>query len=133
MCCRAEGKPPQHGFTESFHRNLRDALRNEEVCDTLDDARHKHTLWRYHDNNRSRALLRDTMPGSGQAALIAQNQTPAKAPISWFAGKPLSRYGNTCRPCERESSGRALEQSEDDALAQTQAPESRTQTRKLPL
>jgi len=49
---------------------LRDELLNEEIFDTLDDARRKLALWRYDYNNPSRALLRNTLPGNGQTALI---------------------------------------------------------------
>ncbi len=33
------GKPQQNGFIESFNGSLRDELLNEEIFDTLDDAR----------------------------------------------------------------------------------------------
>ncbi len=35
------GKPQQNGFIESFNSSLRDELLNEEIFDTLDDARRK--------------------------------------------------------------------------------------------
>ena len=72
------GKPQQNGFIESFiesfNGSLRDELLNEEIFDTLDDARRKLALWRYDYNTLSRALLRNTLPGSGQAAFIAGQQ-----------------------------------------------------------
>jgi putative transposase len=40
------GKPQQNGFIESFNGSLRDELLNEEIFDTLDDARRKLALWR---------------------------------------------------------------------------------------
>jgi putative transposase len=45
------GKPQQNGFIESFNGSLRDELLNEELFDTLDDARRKLALWRYDYNN----------------------------------------------------------------------------------
>lgn len=60
------GKPQQNAFIESFNGSLRDELLNEEIFDTLDDARRKLALWRY-DYNTVR-------PHSSLA-----NQTPAKA------------------------------------------------------
>ena len=44
------GKPQQNAFIESFNGSLRDELLNEEVFDTLDDARRKIALWRYDYN-----------------------------------------------------------------------------------
>ncbi|SEK35441.1 Integrase core domain-containing protein [Pacificibacter marinus] len=44
------GKPQQNGFIESFNGSLRDELLNEEIFDTLDDARRKLALWRYDYN-----------------------------------------------------------------------------------
>ena len=40
------GKPQQNGFIESFNGSLRDELLNEEIFDTLDNARRKLALWR---------------------------------------------------------------------------------------
>lgn len=60
------GKPQQNAFVESFNGSLRDELLNEEIYDSLDDARRKLALWRY-DNNTIR-------PHSSLA-----NQTPQQA------------------------------------------------------
>ena len=60
------GKPQQNGFIESFNGSLRDELLNEEIFDTLDDARRKLALWRYDYNN--------VRPHSSLG-----NQTPAQA------------------------------------------------------
>lgn len=49
----APGKPQQNGFIESFNARLRDELLNEEVFDTLNDARRKLSRWR-HDYNQVR-------------------------------------------------------------------------------
>lgn len=42
----APGKPQQNGFVESFNSRLRDELLNEEVFDTLADARRALARWR---------------------------------------------------------------------------------------
>ena len=44
---------------------------NEDMFESLDDARRKLALWRYDDNNPLGTLLRNALPGSGQAALIS--------------------------------------------------------------
>jgi len=41
------GKPQQNGFIESFNGSLRDELLNEELFDSLADARRKLAIWRY--------------------------------------------------------------------------------------
>lgn len=45
------GKPQQNAFIESFNGSLRDELLNEEMFDSLEDARRKLALWRYNYNN----------------------------------------------------------------------------------
>lgn len=45
------GKPQQNGFIESFNGSLRDELLNEELFDSLADARRKLAIWRYDYNN----------------------------------------------------------------------------------
>ena len=66
------GKPRQNAFIESFNGSLRDELLNEEMFDILEDARRKLALWRYDYNTPLGTLLRNTLPGSGQTALIAR-------------------------------------------------------------
>lgn len=60
------GKPQRNAFIESFNGSLRDELLNEEIFDSLTDARRKLALWRY-DYNAVR-------PHSSLA-----NQTPLQA------------------------------------------------------
>ena len=60
------GKPQQNAFISSFNGSLRDELMNEEMFDSLDDARRKLALWRYDYNN--------VRPHSSLG-----NQTPAEA------------------------------------------------------
>ena len=47
------GKPQQNGFIESFNGSLRDELLNEELFDSLADARRKLAIWRYDYNPAS--------------------------------------------------------------------------------
>lgn len=60
------GKPQQNAFIESFNGSLRDELLNEELFDSLADARRKLAVWRYDYNN--------VRPHSS-----LQNRTPAQA------------------------------------------------------
>ena len=80
------GKPQQNGFIESFNGRLRDELLNEELFDTLDDARRKLALWRYDYNNvRPHSSLGNQTPTEAHRALeqfegsahdvLAQNTT----------------------------------------------------------
>ena len=81
------GRPQQNAFIESFNGSLRDELLNEEIFDTLDDARRKLALWRYDYNtvgphsslgNQTPKQARQALEqfeGSAPAAL-AQSGTP---------------------------------------------------------
>lgn len=44
--CIGPGKPQQNGYTESFNGCLRDECLNDEIIDSLADARRKLALWR---------------------------------------------------------------------------------------
>ena len=64
------GKPQQNAFIESFNGSLRDELLNEELFDTLDDARLKLALWRYDYNNvRPHSSLRNKTPAEARQTL----------------------------------------------------------------
>jgi len=80
------GKPQQNAVIESFNGNLRDELSNEELSDSLDDARRKLALWRYDYNAvRPHSSLRNQTPLQSRRALeqfegsapgaIAQDET----------------------------------------------------------
>ncbi len=47
----APGKPQQNGFAESFNGKLHDELLNDEVFDSLGDAKRALSLWRHDFNN----------------------------------------------------------------------------------
>ena len=64
------GKPQQNAFIESFNGSLRDELLNEEMFDSLDDARRKLALWRYDYNNiRPHSSLGNKTPTEARRSL----------------------------------------------------------------
>ena len=64
------GKPQQNAFIESFNGSLRDELLNEEIFDSLDDARRKLALWRYDYNTvRPHSSLGNQTPQQARRAL----------------------------------------------------------------
>ena len=65
----APGKPTQNAFIESFNGRLRDELLNEEVFDSLADARKKLAMWRYDYNNvRPHSALGGSTPATARRA-----------------------------------------------------------------
>jgi hypothetical protein len=74
------GKPGavQNAFIESFNGSLRDECLNEEILDSLDDARRKLALWRYDYNNvRPHSSLGSLTPAEARRAL---EQSEGSAP-----------------------------------------------------
>ena len=64
------GKPQQNGYIESFNGSLRDECLNEEIFDTLADARRILALWRYDYNNvRPHSSLGNKTPAEARRAL----------------------------------------------------------------
>ena len=64
------GKPQQNGFIESFNGSLRDECLNEEIFDSLADARRTLALWRYDYNNvRPHSSLGNQTPAEARRAL----------------------------------------------------------------
>jgi len=50
--------PQQNGFTDGSNGSLQDKLLNEELFDTVDNARRKRALWQYdYKNVRPHSLL----------------------------------------------------------------------------
>lgn len=80
---KARAERPLHGaIIESFNGSLRDELLNEEIFDSLDDARCKLALWRYDYNTvRPHSSLGNKTPAEARRALaspepeIYQSQT----------------------------------------------------------
>lgn len=62
------GKPQQNGFIESFNGSLRDELLNEELFDSLADARAKLALWRYDYHVRPHSSLGNRTPAQARRA-----------------------------------------------------------------
>ncbi|MBL3610577.1 IS3 family transposase [Rhodovulum sulfidophilum] len=66
----APGKPQQNGYIESFNGSLRDECLNEEIFDSLADARRRLALWRYDYNNvRPHSSLGNKTPAEARRAL----------------------------------------------------------------
>ena len=64
------GKPQQNGFIESFNGSLRDELLNEELFDSLSDARRKLARWRYDYNHiRPHSALGNLAPAQARRTL----------------------------------------------------------------
>ena len=64
------GKPQQNGYIESCNGNLRDECLNEEIFDSLADARRKLALWRYDYNTvRPHSSLGNKAPAEARRAL----------------------------------------------------------------
>lgn len=65
------GKPQQNAFIESFNGSLRDELLNEELFDSLADARRKLAVWRYDYNNvRPHSSLGSRTPAQARRAFL---------------------------------------------------------------
>ena len=65
------GKPQQNAFIESFNGSLRDELLNEELFDSLADARRKLAVWRYDYNNvRPHLSLGNRTPAQARRAFL---------------------------------------------------------------
>ena len=72
------GKPQQNGTIESFNGSLRDACLNEEIFDSLADARRTLALWRYNYNNvRPHSSLGGRAPAEARRALeLSEGSAP---------------------------------------------------------
>ena len=69
------GKPQQNAFIESFNGSLHDELLNEELFDSLADARPKLAIWRYDYNNvRPHSSLGNRTPTQERRAFL-QNES----------------------------------------------------------
>jgi putative transposase len=72
------GKPQQNAFIESFNGSLRDELLNEEIFDSIDEARRKLALWRYDYNTvRPHSSLKNLTPQQARQTFEqAEGSTP---------------------------------------------------------
>jgi putative transposase len=99
------GKPQQNAFIESFNGSLRDELLNEEVFDSLDDARRKLALWRYDYNtvrphsslaNQTTQQARRTLEqfeGSAPGALASDEEAKYPDPTCRLSLRMRDRQG----------------------------------------
>ena len=70
------GKPQQNGLIESFNGSLRDECLNEEIFDSLADARRTLAIWRYDYNNvRPHSSLGNKTPAEARRALELPDST----------------------------------------------------------
>ena len=89
------GKPQQNAFIESFNGSLRDELLNEELFDTLDDARQKLALWRYDYNNvRPHSSLGNQTPAQARRTLELSD---GSAPGALAQTETADYENQTCR------------------------------------
>ena len=76
------GKPQQNAYIESFNGSLRDECLNEEIFDSLADARRKLALCRYDYNNvRPHSSLNNKTPVQARMALV-QQEAPEPNPLA---------------------------------------------------
>lgn len=73
----APGKPTQNAFIESFNGRLRDEMLNEEIFETLADARRRLQLWRHDYNHvRPHSSLGGLTPAARRALELDGGSTP---------------------------------------------------------
>ena len=73
----APGKPTQNAFIESFNGRLRDEMLNEEIFETLNDARRRLQLWRHDYNHvRPHSSLSGLTPAARRALELDGSSTP---------------------------------------------------------
>lgn len=73
----APGKPTQNALIESFNGRLRDEMLNEEIFETLADARRRLQLWRHDYNHvRPHSSLGGLTPAARRALELDEGSTP---------------------------------------------------------
>lgn len=140
-------KPQQNASIVSFNGSLRGELLNEELLDTLDDARRKLALCRYDDNNvrphsslgnrtpkqtrdrglpesNPQTLVMSEGPAGGRSTAtrplqqIGASPRPRFAPLKWGQSGPLSSSeASGPNLCYRQSSLRGTPVAPDGAFA----------------
>jgi putative transposase len=79
----APGKPQQNAFIEAFNGRLRDELLNEEVFETLGDARKALKRWRHDYNHvRPHSALGGLTPTEARADSSGPTKGKARLPLS---------------------------------------------------
>ena len=85
----------QIAFIKSFNGSLRDELLNEEIFDSLDDARRKLALWRYDYNTvRPHSSLGGQTP---KQARLALEQFGGSAPTAHAQSGTRNYQNQTCK------------------------------------
>jgi putative transposase len=106
------GKPQQNGYIESFNGSLRDECLNEEIFDSLADARRTLALWRYDYNKvRPRSSLGNKTPAEARRALELLGWHHAPRPChtrNRRLSKPRTLAMTKGRPPGRSRPGRRL-------------------------
>lgn len=92
----APGKPTQNAFIESFNARLRDELLNEEIFQSLSDARRHLARWRYDYNHvRPHSALGGLAPAIARRALEQADSSAHgalhKNPITGYLAAGLSK------------------------------------------
>jgi putative transposase len=89
------GRPKQNAFIESLNGSLGDELPNDEISDSLDDARRKLALWRYDYNTvRPHSSPRKQTP---QQARQAFEQIEVSAPTALAQSGTPNYQKQTCK------------------------------------
>ena len=70
------GKPQQNGYIESFNGSLRDECLNEEIFDSLADARRTLALWRYDYTMSDRIARWATRPPQKRVGRLSNLTAP---------------------------------------------------------
>lgn len=79
----APGKPQQNAFIEAFNGRLRDELLNEDVFETLGDARKALKRWRHDYNHvRPHSALGGLTPAEARAGSSGPTKGKARLPLS---------------------------------------------------
>ncbi len=92
------GKPQQNGYIESFNGSLRDECLNEEIFDSLADARQKLSLWRYDYNNvRPHSSLGNQSDSAGTADCVVLSFNRRKFMFDTLKHRQIDRVRNDKR------------------------------------
>jgi putative transposase len=89
------GKPQQNAFVESFNGSLQNERLDEEIFDSIDDARRKLALWRYDYNTvRPHSSLKNLTP---QQARQTFKQPEGSTPDALALNAEPQYQNPTCR------------------------------------
>ena len=87
----APGSPWENGYNESFNGSLRDELLNEELFDSLADARRKLAIWRYdYHHVRPPSSLGNRTPAQARRTFVQDDSIPPGALVPAFGSPEMS-------------------------------------------